>query len=163
MQGLKARSAARASLRVLYGVPPATSTTVFPLGFFGRTEHLRVFCVLNDVIFACEGRGGRSDRNEAGEEDSCSHGILSPPCNKPKVSGKRAQADASTLMMRVRMGSSPRMVELGSTQARNRGLAQVAGPAPVLRGGRDIGAHEMNVRPVREAVARLCRSEPDGR
>jgi len=79
------------------------------------------------------------------------------------VSGKRAQADASTLMMRVRMGSSPRMVELGSTQARNRGLAQVAGPAPVLRGGRDIGAHEMNVRPVREAVPRLRRSELEGR
>src|SRR5208337_2935116 len=43
LQGAAVRSAERASLRVLYGVPPATRTTVFPLGFFGRTEHLRVF------------------------------------------------------------------------------------------------------------------------
>jgi hypothetical protein len=43
LQGATVRSAERASILVLYGVPPATRTTVFPLGFFGRTEHLRVF------------------------------------------------------------------------------------------------------------------------
>jgi hypothetical protein len=42
-------------------------------------------------------------------------------------------------------------------------LLKVAGPASELRGGWDIGAHEMNVRPVREAVARLRRSELEGR
>jgi len=67
------------------------------------------------------------------------------------------------LMMRVRMGSWPRIVELGSTQARDRGLAQVAGPAAVLRGGRDVGAHEMKVRPSRKSVARLCRPELEAR
>jgi hypothetical protein len=43
LQGAEILRAARASFLVLYDVLPLTSTTVFPLGFFGRTEHLRVF------------------------------------------------------------------------------------------------------------------------
>jgi hypothetical protein len=43
LQGATARSAERASILVLYGVASPTRTTVFPLGFLGRTEHLRVF------------------------------------------------------------------------------------------------------------------------
>jgi hypothetical protein len=42
-------------------------------------------------------------------------------------------------------------------------LAQAAGPASVLRASRDSGPHEMNVRPVREEVARLCRPELEAR
>jgi hypothetical protein len=48
LHGAAALSAARASLLLLYELLPLTNTTVFPFGFFGRTEHLSVlgFCTM---------------------------------------------------------------------------------------------------------------------